>query len=68
MQRKIDMPILVITVILCVCLILGLYHVYNQPSDNNYSSIRSQLPPRIPGQDKPLPPPPGMHIPGTISR
>lgn len=68
MQKKVDAPILVIAIILIVCLFLGLYHVYNEPTEGNYNSVRSQLPPRVPGQDKPLPPPPGMHVPGTIRR
>jgi hypothetical protein len=68
MDSKVNIPTAIFAVILIiagVCAVYRFAYMHHQP---DYSSVRSQLPPDVPGQDKPLPGPPGMHMPGTLKR
>ncbi len=66
MQKNVSAPVVVIAFVLLAGVLYGVFQLTYAHRKHDYSAARAQLPPDIPGQDKPLPPPPGMHMPGTI--
>lgn len=65
MNQKVNTPTIIVALIVLVAVLYGLFRMETKPATDLSKGL---LPPPLPGQDKPAPPPPGMHMPGKLKR